>query len=787
MKRILILFAAVMLTFSALASGTTYSRVKIHLTGHNGLALLQSGIEIQWLDKSGEWAVAELSQEELSKVSQLGFSFEVMIPDVEAYYADRYLHPENYESPEPDAPLAETWPVPANFQLGTCGGFSTIDQMIEQLDLMHELYPNLITVKHPASDTITSINGQEIYYVKISDNPETSESEPQILYTGMHHAREPIGMQHLLYYMWYLLENYESNSLIKALVDTTEMYFIPVINVDGYSFNIANSPYGGGMWRKNRRLNQNGSYGIDINRNYGYMWGYDNSGSSPNPDDETFRGTAPFSEPETRIMKHFCEDHDFRIALNYHSYSNLFLYAWGYTEEPCPDDLLFYSLSKLLTAENGYTFGPGSTTIYPTNGGSDDWMYGEQTTKGKMLSWTPEVGGDADGFWPMQARIVPLCQANMLQSLLSAQLVGKYALVKDLSPIVVSNPEGYFKFNITRYGLQDGPYTVTITPLNGSIASVGEPIQFAAMQVLQSVNDSIAYTLDPLIMSGDTLKYALTVDNGYYQLTDTLVKYFGMTVTIVNDSLNTTEGWTGTWALTSLKYYSPAKSMTDSPSGNYANNANKSTTTTTAVSLKNAMFAMLEFEAQWSLEAGYDYVQVKISTNEGLTWTPLAGQYTHAGNSNQAAGQPLYDGLQSNWVKETILLNDYLGKDVLFRFTLRSDAGEVADGFYFDDFKVSILLDPTRVDNHPNNIVNLLGIPYPNPATGSLTIPCNLPAASKSLIKIYSSQGKMIKTIPVNNSGDGLKLDVSNWPEGIYLLILESENYPAEARKVMIR
>jgi hypothetical protein len=787
MKRILILFAAVMLTFSALAGGTTYSRVKIHLTGHNGLALLQSGIEIQWLDKSGEWAVAELSQEELSKVSQLGFSFEVMIPDVEAYYADRYLHPENYESSEPDAALAETWPVPANFQLGTCGGFSTIDQMIEQLDLMHELYPNLITVKHPASDTITSINGQEIYYVKISDNPETSESEPQILYTGMHHAREPIGMQHLLYYMWYLLENYESNSLVRALVDTTEMYFIPVINVDGYAFNIANSPNGGGMWRKNRRLNQNGSYGIDINRNYGYMWGYDNSGSSPNPDDDTFRGTAPFSEPETRIMKHFCEDHDFRIALNYHSYSNLFLYSWGYSDEPSPDELLFNSFSKLLTVENGFTYGPASTTIYPTNGGSDDWMYGEQTTKGKILSWTPEVGGDADGFWPLQSRIVPLCQINMLQSLLSAQLVGKYAIAKDLSPMVISSPEGYFKFNITRFGLQDGSYTVTITPLNGSIASVGEPKQYAAMQVLQSVNDSIAYTLDPLIMSGDTLKYALTVDNGYYQLTDTLVKYFGMPVTIVNDSLNTIEGWTGTWALTSLKYFSPTKSMTDSPSGNYANNANKSTTTTTAVSLKNAMFAMLEFEAQWGLEAGYDYVQVKISTNQGLSWTPLAGQYTHAGNSNQAAGQPLYDGLQSNWVKETILLNDYLGKDVLFRFMLRSDAGEVADGFYFDDFKVSILLDPTKAENHPNNTFNLLGIPYPNPANGSLTIPFNLPAASQSFIKIYSSQGKMIKTIPVNNSGDGLKLDVSNWPEGMYLIKLESDNYPVEVRKVMIR
>jgi len=786
MKRTFILFAAIMLNFSALANGTTYSRVKIHLTGHNGLTLMQSGIEIQWLDKSGEWAIAELSQEELTKVSQLGFSFEVLIPDVEAYYADRYLHPENYESTEPDASLAETWPVPANFQLGTCGGFSTIDQMIDQLNLMHELYPNLITVKHPASDTITSINGQEIYYVKISDNPETSEAEPQILYTGMHHAREPIGMQHLLYYMWYLLENYESNSLIKALVDTTEMYFIPVINVDGYAYNIANSPNGGGMWRKNRRLNQNGSFGIDINRNYGYMWGYDDTGSSPNPDDETYRGTAPFSEPEIRLMKHFCESHDFRIALNYHSFSNLFLYAWGYTDEPCPDDLLFNRFSKLLTVENGFTYGPGSTTIYPTNGGSDDWMYGEQTTKDKILSWTPEVGGDADGFWPQQSRIIPLCQTNMLLSLLSAQLVGKYAIVKDQSPMVISSPEGYFKFNITRYGLQDGPYTVTITPLNGSIASVGEAKQYTAMQLLQSVNDSIAFTLDPLIMSGDTIKYALTVDNGYYQLTDTLVKYYGMPVTIVNDSLNTITGWTGTWALTSLKYYSPAKSMTDSPSGNYANNANKSTTTTTAVSLKNAMFAMLEFEAQWNLEAGYDYVQVKISTNEGLTWTPLAGQYTHAGNSNQASGQPLYDGVQTDWVKETILLNDYLGKDVLFRFTLRSDGGVVADGYYFDDFKVSILLDPTKAETGSMKSGYLMGNPFPNPASNKIAIPLSIPENATATLRICSLTGELLQSKVADSSRDNIIIDVSNFSKGVYFVQLIVNNEAVEVKKLVI-
>lgn len=786
MKHLITLFAFLALTFSVLAGGTHYSRVKIHLAESNSHSIYQAGIEIQWLDKSGEWAIAELSDEELGKLTQLGFTYEVLIADVEAYYADRYLHPENYDVPETDAALAGNWPVPANFELGSCGGFSTIAQMLGQLDHMHELYPNLITVKHAVNDTITTINGQVIYYVKISDNPETDEDEPEILYTGMHHAREPIGMQHLLFYMWHLLENYGTDPLIRALVDTTEMYFVPVFNVDGYAYNIANSPNGGGMWRKNRRLNVGGSYGIDINRNYGYMWGYDDTGSSPDPTAETFRGTAPFSEPETRIMKRFCESRDFRLALNYHSYSNLFLYAWGYIADPCPDDLLFNSLSRLLTVENGYTYGPGSTTIYPTNGGSDDWMYGEQTTKNKILSWTPEVGGSNDGFWPQQSRIIPLCQENMLQSLLAAQLAGKYAVAKEQSPMIISNPSGYFKFNFTRYGLQDGPFTVSINPLNNSIATVGEAKQYNAMQLLQSVNDSIAYTLNPLIMSGDIVRYALTVDNGYYQHTDTLVKYYGMPLTILNDSLNTTSGWTGSWALTSLKYYSPVRSMTDSPLGNYANNSNKSTTTTTALSLQNAMFAMLEFQAQWDLEAGYDYVQVKISTDNGFTWTPLAGQYTHTGTSNQAAGEPLYDGVQSDWVKETIMLNDYLGKNVLFRFTLKSDGGVVADGFYFDDFKVSILLDPTKAKDAPNVVDGLLGIPYPNPAAGSLTIPFNMPVSFRSFIKVYSSQGKLLNTIPVDKYGTEVKLNVSNWPEGMYLIKLESNGYPVEMRKVMI-
>jgi len=786
MKHILLVLAALWVPCFLFATDGNYSRVKIFFGDHDQRALYQAGIEVQVIGKNGDWAIAELSDEELARVSQLGFSCEVLIPDLEAWYADRYLHPENYETTETDRAVSEEWPVPANFQLGSCGGFSTIDQMLEQLDEMHTLYPGLITARMAVSDTSATCNGQVMYYVKISDNPGIDEEEPEVLYTGMHHAREPIAMQHLLFYMWYLLENYDSDPMIKALVDTTEMYFIPVVNVDGYAYNISSNPGGGGMWRKNRRLNQDGSFGIDINRNYGYMWGNDNQGSSPDPGNECFRGTAAFSEPETRMIKYFCEAHDFGIAINYHSYANKFLYAWGYTEDVTPDESLFNNLSRIMTEENNFIYGPSSTTIYITNGGSDDWMYGEQSTKNKMLAWTPEVGGDNDGFWPMQSRIIPLCQINMLQSLRAAQLVGNYAIVKDNSPVFVSKPSGYFSFNIKRYGLTNGNFTVTVAPLGSSIASVGDAKIFTGMQLLQSIDDSIAYTLDPLIMSGDTIRYALILDNGSFSIADTIVKFYGMPVAIVNDSLNTTGNWTGQWALTSLKYVSPSKSMTDSPSGNYSNNANRSTTTIVPVSLQNAMFAMLEFEAQWNLEAGYDYVQVKASTDDGLTWIPLTGQYTRPGTINQAAGEPLYDGIQSEWVKETIYLNDFLDQNVLFRFTLRSDGGVQADGYYFDDFKVSILLDPTKVEDKDEAVAGGLGTPFPNPADQEVNIPYVIPERCEAQILVYSQLGSLMSSLPANSCTGICKVNVHGWPKGVYLVKLESADFPATVKKLIV-
>ena len=119
--------------------------------------------------------------------------------------------------------------------------------MLDALDDMAIQYPTLITPRTGISTFMTHEN-RPIYHVKISDNPMTDDAtEPNVLYTAIHHAREPLSMTQTIFYMWYLLENYASDDEVKFLVDNTEMYFVPCINPDGYIENESNDPGGFGM------------------------------------------------------------------------------------------------------------------------------------------------------------------------------------------------------------------------------------------------------------------------------------------------------------------------------------------------------------------------------------------------------------------------------------------------------------------------------------------------------------------------------------------------------------
>jgi hypothetical protein len=585
----------------------------------------------------------------------------------------------------------------------------------------------------------------------------------------MHHAREPIGMQHLLFFMYHLLENYDTDPEIHALLDNTELYFVPIINMDGYARNIYTNPNGGGSWRKNRRVNGDGTYGVDPNRNYGYAWGYSNSGSSPDPGDDTYRGPEAFSEPCTQNMRDFCEGHEFRIALNYHSYSNLLLYPWGYIPDFPPDYDIFHAFGGIMTAENGYTYGPGYTTIYVTNGSSDDWMYGEQETKEKIFAYTPEVGGGSDGFWPSPSRIIPLCQENMWQSMMAAKLTGPYAEVSDLSPSIVPTMDGYFTYNLKRMGLdENATYTVSITPVNDAIASVGAPVAYEGLELFESVDDSLSFVLKENILSGEKIIFLLSVDNGYYITSDTIIKVYGTPVVVFEDDGNAFQNWTSNmWGNTTLTFVSADKSVADSPYGNYNNYEVNPMVLNEPVDLTNAAYAVLGFWAKWEIEAGYDYVQVQVSEN-GQTWTSLEGNYTRPGTENQAPGQPVYDGFQSNWVREEIDLSDWLGQQVYLRFILRADSYVVEDGFYWDDLNITVIDLATEI-KEPGTAdpVTVIG-PFPNPAGQQVRfIIVPVDQAQGMELTVYNGSGQ--KVIHQGISGNKeVNLNVAGWQKGIY-------------------
>lgn len=762
-------------------SQVQYSKVRIDLQQVELAKITALGIDVnEGILKKGAYFESDLSEYEIQKLNENEILNEILIQDVSKFYANRSMAEKNttvYRD------VNDEWTVPENWEYGSMGGYYTLDEVYSELDDMAEMYPDLISAREPISNDTLSHEGRKQYWVKLSDNPNTDEDEPEVLYTGVHHAREVITPQQTIFYMWYLLENYENDEEIQRIVNNTELYFVPVINVDGYAYNAQTDPNGGGMWRKNRRDNSDGSYGVDPNRNYGYFWGLDDEGSSPNTYDETYRGPGPFSEPEIKNMRDFCNDHEFLIALNYHSYSNLLLSPWGFTADPSPHNDLLLAYGAIMTKENNYTYGAGSTTIYPTNGGSDDWMYGEQDTKDLILSYTPEVGGGNDGFWPSVSRIIPLCQEQMWQNLSAARLVNHYGIIDEIGDMVISEIDNYSVFNVTRLGLANTEsFTASIEALDENIIAVGDPITFTDMGLLETLTDSISFMLDAGIENGTIFKYLISLDNGEFIISDTITKVYGTEVVIFIDDGETTENWiTQKWDNTDEEFYSPDYSITDSPNGDYSHEENSSITLDTTINLQNANIAFLRFWAKWDIEPGYDYVQLSAKEAGSNTWIPLHGKYSSYGNYYLDPGDPVYDGIQNEWVQEEVSLMDFANKEITLRFKFYSDSYEKGDGFYFDDLSISVISTITGIT--PNNENNLfVSDAYPNPAMDAISIQYKL-VNNNAVFELYNLSGNRLQSIQLNDNKGILSIQVKDLPAGVYYFRLKDGNQVSKSSK----
>jgi len=210
---------------------------------------------------------------------------------------------------------------------------------------------------------------------------ERKGSTRKLLFTGCHHAREWIAVEVPYLLAQHLVTNANANP-VKTWLSQGEIWVTPMVNPDGHEFCRTTDR----LWRKNRRPNPDGSFGVDPNRNYGYMWGILNVNTSSHvPSDETYVGPRAFSEPETRAVRNLVARELFRGVLTYHSYSQLILYPWGYTNKPVVDagdhqkmvDLA-ERMRQLIRDAHGMVYRPmQSSQLYPTAGDTTDWTYGE--------------------------------------------------------------------------------------------------------------------------------------------------------------------------------------------------------------------------------------------------------------------------------------------------------------------------------------------------------------------------------------------------------------------------
>jgi hypothetical protein len=270
---------------------------------------------------------------------------------------------------------------------------------------------------HPTLASLRSIGksyqNRDIWALKVSDNVASDESEPEVLLVCGQHAREHLTVEQCLQIIKRYTDNY-ANSAIKNLVDSREVWIVPMMNPDGAEYDIETGSFRG--WRKNRQGN-----GTDLNRNWGYKWGCC-GGSSGSTTSDTYRGPSAFSAPETTRIRDFVNSRvvggtqQIKTFIDFHSFSELVLWPYGYTRNDTDTGLnadearAFQTLGRQMAATNGYTPEQASD-LYITDGSSDDWMWGQHKIWAYTFEMYPSSGG-LNGFYPRDTVIAAQTSRN---------------------------------------------------------------------------------------------------------------------------------------------------------------------------------------------------------------------------------------------------------------------------------------------------------------------------------------------------------------------------------------
>ena len=700
MKKYLPLLYVLAILNSLIFSKDIYQSIRVYQpTPETITAIGRMGIPLDHISgKPGIFLDLTVREDETIELIARGIELDILINDLTSYYKAR------------NRPA-----INRDFPLGSMQGNYTWDELNERFDELHSLYPDIISERVVIGQ---SIEGRDIWAFKVSDNPNDDEDEPEVLYTGLTHSREPLGMMNLIYFVQLLAEEHSSDSELEYLINNREMWFIPVVNPDGYVYNESIEPNGGGMHRKNR-LNTNcgngSNRGVDLNRNYGYGWGADDTGSSPNPCSATYRGESEFSEPETQAVRDFIVEHQFNNVLHYHSYSNIYIHPWG--DGSLPDDPDLTTLTEIgheMSRYNGYPVGTGLSTIgYTVNGDAVDWTYGDQD----IISYVPEVGSAPQGFWPPESDVTQLCLDQVHPNKIFAFVGGSDIVMHsyDMSQDdIIPGETLELDIIIQNRGLinSEGDMNISIQALNDLISLDIESYTMSEMDARDSDDFSISIevTSDAPLGSSSGVIVGIACESSFTRV-DTIEFVIGQRQVIFFEGFeDELVDWSldGEWGPTS-DAATGEFALSDSPEGEYQEAQESMAELDRFINLSYLNSPIVEFKAKWDIESNWDFVRFQANV-QGLGWVSLTGRYTElgSGQSAQPFGEPGYDGVQNEWINEMIFLDQLNGAEILgFRFIQTSDNLVEGDGFTIDDLSISGFPTGTMGDYNLDTLVDI--------------------------------------------------------------------------------
>jgi hypothetical protein len=294
--------------------------------------------------------------------------------------------------------------------------YHTYAELTAELQTIAEAHPKIVQL----SSIGQSYLGRELWMLKISDNVAASENEPEVLLTGLTHAREHLTVEQSLAAIRWLVNGYGNTSRITQIVNSTVVWVAPMLDPDGGEWDIRYGKYH--SWRKNRQPTPGSdAIGTDINRNFGYRWGCC-GGSSNYPYDIVYRGPFKFSTPEARAERDFVNSRVFdgtqhiKLAVSFHSFGAQILFPYGYTTKSLPPDMVsndrkaMKALAAGIGARNGYR-PMQESNLYITDGTFIDWSYGQA----RILTFTIELAPQTTsqgGFYPAGSQVAPLTEHN---------------------------------------------------------------------------------------------------------------------------------------------------------------------------------------------------------------------------------------------------------------------------------------------------------------------------------------------------------------------------------------